>query len=369
MDDQSIRALRSGLLFPPKNDPSDRLSKAKTRIYESSKTMTKPVDDTFDRTRDALIKAAYRALLQRDPDADAAKGLQAQPFAEDQERLLVETLARFIESEEFRNRQASTKVPDFPPSTWARVEVDGLKLWVDIGDHGVSKHCITGSYEPAETAYIRRFLKSGMTFVDIGANIGWFTLNAAKIVGPAGRVVSFEPRADTHAALSRSLEDNGYLSFCTAYNNAVGRTPGELLIGWNPQMGNPGGTWLLSEKGLQDAYLNSGAATQKTSVVTLDSIIGDSHVDLIKIDVEGAEPLALGGAAGVLSNQRPTILCEINPTLLHTVSQTDELSFVQHIESFGYDCRLLTLDGAAGPLFQKRDENYDMLNVVFSPID
>lgn len=331
--------------------------------------MTKPVDDTFDRTRDALIKAAYRALLQRDPDADAAKGLQAQPFAEDQERLLVETLARFIESEEFRNRQASTKVPDFPPSTWARVEVDGLKLWVDIGDHGVSKHCITGSYEPAETAYIRRFLKSGMTFVDIGANIGWFTLNAAKIVGPAGRVVSFEPRADTHAALSRSLEDNGYLSFCTAYNNAVGRTPGELLIGWNPQMGNPGGTWLLSEKGLQDAYLNSGAATQKTSVVTLDSIIGDSHVDLIKIDVEGAEPLALGGAAGVLSNQRPTILCEINPTLLHTVSQTDELSFVQHIESFGYDCRLLTLDGAAGPLFQKRDENYDMLNVVFSPID
>ena len=209
-----------------------------------------------------------------------------------------------------------------------------------------------------------------MSFVDIGANIGWFTLNAAKIVGPTGRVISFEPRADTYAALSRSLEDNGYLSFCRAYNNAVGKAPGELLIGWNPQLGNPGGTWLLSEQGLQDAYVNSGASTQKTDVVTLDSIIGDASVDLIKIDVEGAEPLALGGAVGVLSHQRPTILCEINPSLLQTVSRTDAQSFVQTIEGFGYECRLLTLDGDIGCHFNERDETsgYDMINVVFSPI-
>jgi len=113
--------------------------------------------------------------------------------------------------------------------------------------------------------------------------------------------------------------------------------------------------------------LNSGAATQKTRVVKLDSIVGDSRVDLIKIDVEGAEPLALGGAESVLSHQRPTILCEINPTLLQTVSQTDEQAFVRHIESFGYECRLLTPDGAAGPLFRGKEGPYDMINVVFSP--
>ncbi|MNH89329.1 hypothetical protein D3C73_418480 [compost metagenome] len=333
--------------------------------------MTTPVDDTFDRTRDALIRAAYRVLLQREPDANAAQELQARPFTEDEEILLAETLARFIGSEEFRNRQAILKEPDFAPSTWARVEVAGIKLWVDIGDHGVSKHCVTGSYEPAETAFILRFLQSGMAFVDIGANIGWFTLNAAKIVGPTGRVVSFEPRGDTYAALSRSLQDNDYLSFCTAYNNAVGAAPGELLIGWNPQMGNPGGTWLLSQRSLQNAYLNSGAATQKTNVVTLDSIIGDTRVDLIKIDVEGAEPLALAGAAGVLTNQRPTILCEINPTLLQTVSQTDEQTFVHTVEGFGYECCLLTPEGDIGRPFRERHEisDYDMINVVFSPID
>lgn len=333
--------------------------------------MTMPVDDTFDRTRDALVRAAYRALLQREPDANAAMDLKAQPFTDDEEGLLAGILARFVDSEEFQSRQTTAKRPDFAPSTWARVEVDGMKLWVDIGDHGVSKHCISGSYEPAETAFIRQFLKTGMSFVDIGANIGWFTLNAAKIVGPTGRVVSFEPRSDTYTALTQSLQDNGYLPFCTAHNNAVGKAAGELLIGWNPQMGNPGGTWLLSDKGLQDAYLNSSAATQKTNVVTLDSVIGEARVDLIKIDVEGAEPLALGGARGVLTNQRPTILCEINPALLQTVSQTDEQTFVQHVESFGYECRLLAPDGAPGlPLREWHEApHYDMFNVVFSPIN
>lgn len=333
-------------------------------------TMTTLADDTFDRAKDALVRAAYRALLQREPDANAVAELRARPFSDDEEAMLAETLAQFVRSEEFQDRQTGAKRPDFAPSTWARVEVDGLKLWVDIGDHGVSRHCMTGTYEPAETTFVRNFLTAGMSFVDIGANIGWFTLNAAKIVGSTGRVISFEPRADTYAALSRSLEDNGYLPFCRAYNNAVGNAPGELLIGWNPQLGNPGGTWLLSGQGLQDAYLHSGAATQKTDVVTLDSVIGDTRVDLIKIDVEGAEPLALGGAIGVLSNQRPTILCELNPSLLQTVSQTSEETFVQTIENLGYECRLLTLDGNIGSPFHERHDagGYDMINVVFSPV-
>lgn len=333
--------------------------------------MTTLANDTFDRTKDALIRAAYRALLQREPDADALAQLQAQPFADDEENLLAETLARFMISEEFQNREKGVEKPNFAPSTWARVEINGLKLWVDIGDLGVSRHCVTGTYEPAETIFIRNFLSAGMTFVDIGANIGWFTLNAAKIVGPTGRVISFEPRADTYAALSRSLQDNDYLSFCRAYNNAVGGAPGELLIGWHPQLGNPGGTWLLAEKGLQDAYVNDGAATQATQVVTLDSVIGDDRVDLIKIDVEGAEPLALSGAVGVLKNQRPTILCEINPSLIHAISRTDEQTFVQTIEGFGYECRLLTPEGVIGRPFQERHEVSDlnMINVIFSPVD
>lgn len=333
--------------------------------------MTTLANDTFDRTKDALIRAAYRALLQREPDADALAQLQAQPFADDEENLLAETLARFMISEEFQNRETGVEKPNFAPSTWARVEINGLKLWVDIGDLGVSRHCVTGTYEAAETIFIRNFLSAGMTFVDIGANIGWFTLNAAKLVGPTGRVISFEPRADTYAALNRSLQDNDYLPFCRAYNNAVGGAPGELLIGWHPQLGNPGGTWLLAEKGLQDAYVNDGAATQATQVVTLDSVIGDDRVDLIKIDVEGAEPLALSGAVGVLKNQRPTILCEINPSLIHAISRTDEQTFVQTIEGFGYECRLLTPEGFIGRPFHERHEVSDlnMINVIFSPVD
>jgi FkbM family methyltransferase len=333
--------------------------------------MTTLADDAFNKAKDALIRAAYRALLQRDPDPDALAKLQAKPFSATEEAALAETLTHFVRSEEFQRLQAVAKTPDFAPSTWARVEVEDLKLWVDIGDLGVSRHCVTGAYEPAETTFVRNFLTPGMTFIDIGANIGWFTLNAAKIVGPTGSVLSFEPRADTFAALNRSLEDNGYLSFCRAYNNAVGDAPGELLIGWNNHMGNPGGTWLLSVKGLENAFLNSRATVQKTDVVTLDSVVGDAPVDLIKIDVEGAELLALTGAVGVLKNQRPTILCEINPSLLKTVSRTDEQTFVQTIEALGYECRLLTLEGDIGAPLRERHAvaDYDVINVVFVPVE
>ena len=82
---------------------------------------------------------------------------------------------------------------------WGRLPHDlgGLLFRCDLRDHIMREVCFTGGYEPQETALLKMMLRPGMTFVDVGANWGYFSLAAAHLVGLAGRVVSVEadPRA------------------------------------------------------------------------------------------------------------------------------------------------------------------------------
>lgn len=326
------------------------------------------MSENFQRTHDAIVRAAYRGILQREPDPDAAALLKHEAYDPDQEATLAETLSRFISSAEFGTVYERHPSASFPQGTWARVEVDGLLVWVDLGDLGVSTPCVTGAFEPVETRFIRQTLKPGMTFVDVGANIGWFSLNAASLVGPEGRVFAFEPRSDTFSALRRSFVDNGFLERATLVNAAAGESPGEILIGWAPEARNPGGTWTLANAELRESFEAMGRTLQSTPVKVLDEVIGDSPVDLIKIDIEGAEPIALRGARRILATQRPLILSELNPIVLAEVSRMSPIQFVGEIERLGYVCRSLTDDGP-GPRLDATDPGLDrrVTNVIFEP--
>lgn len=325
----------------------------------------------FETTKEALTRAAYRSLLGREPEETAVAAFNQDPFSPDQEQALKNVLAQFVDSEEFRSHfRGEAPRPDYPPSTWARVEVDDFLLWVDLGDLGVSRHCVSGAFEPIETSFIRGLVKPGMTFVDVGANIGWFSTNAAKLVGPEGHVFSFEPRKDTFQALSRTFHDNGFDDRATLINAAAGEAPGEISIGWNPEMGNPGGTWTLPYAELESSFRDNGAELQRVPVVVLDDVIGDAPVDVMKIDIEGAEPIAMRGARNLLRRQRPIILCELNPVLLRDVSRTTPKAFIDDIESEGYVCHVLDAEGAHDRLDASTvGLDDDMVNVVFKPLD
>jgi hypothetical protein len=124
--------------------------------------------------------------------------------------------------------------------TWVLAELDdGTRLWIDLGDYGVSRSCMFGSYEPVETAFVRSMLKSGQNFIDIGANIGWFTMLAARIVGPSGRVYAFEPRPNTCERLRKSVSENGY-SNVEVRQAALGTAPGRMMVGTLMSAHNPG---------------------------------------------------------------------------------------------------------------------------------
>lgn len=283
------------------------------------------------------------------------------------ERLLRRAGLQLVRRVRLEELGAAAHAPDFPGGTWVLAEPEpGLRLWVDLGDRGVSLHCLNGTYEPSETRFVRDTLSVGARFVDVGANIGWFALNAARIVGPEGRVFAFEPRADSVARLAASVAENGFTDRVSVFPCALADRPGRLKIGWARGTDNPGGTWLMASEALLAAHRDD--ALQETEVRTLDEALDGADVDLIKMDVEGAEHLVVRGGIETLRRCRPPILAELSFETLPLVSGVTAEEFVAALAAEGYRCRRLA-DGRPGPNYapEPRDVAAGWVSVVFLP--
>lgn len=157
----------------------------------------------------------------------------------------------------------------------------------------------------SELCYLEQPLSSGMTFVDVGACYGIYTLVAAKLVGSSGRVISFEPAMRSFAVLEDNIALNSLGNVC-AYRVALSDRASVRSLYLHP-----------------DPSRNSLGKTEETvgypeqvEANTLDAFlgsIGSVSIDVIKIDVEGAEELVLRGATEILSAARPATIFEVNP--------------------------------------------------------
>lgn len=228
-------------------------------------------------------------------------------------------------------------------STWVLAEPrTGLRLWVDLGDYGVSRPCMMNCFEPDETAFVERYLRPGMSFVDVGANIGWFSLIAARAVGSTGHVVAIEPRPDSAERLAMSARENGFANI-RILPMALAARPGRSKVGAHLAGANSGGTWLVTTPEL--------ARTMAVDHQLFDVEVGcldDIDLpacDLLKIDVEGAEHLVLEGGRKTMARHRPAILSEINPDPLRQVSGVSVGDYVDRLLALNYRPHRL---GAAG---------------------
>jgi len=160
--------------------------------------------------------------------------------------------------------------------------------------------------EPGSVSLLQRLLQPGACFLDVGANIGLFTVAAGRVVGPAGRVISIEPAPDTMSALEATVRLNGLASFVELHSVAAGSEPGEAALNVGKVCGH------------SSLYPIDGAAGSViVRIAPLDAIIGDGPVDLIKIDVEGFELDAIKGLRKTLSaNADTSIIVEFAPTHL-----------------------------------------------------
>lgn len=190
-----------------------------------------------------------------------------------------------------------------------------------------------GWYEPQETGWYDANVKPGDYVVEAGANIGVFTLQLCRLVGPTGRVRAYEPDPDLFALLKRNVEANG-LGNAILREAAVADKSGTMTLFRTAK--NTGDTRLFSHE------VDSGSV--EVAVVTLDDeLIEDNRrIDLFKIDIQGAEPLATRGMRNVIETRPPRrIMMEFWPHGMVGMGQ-DPRAHINFLMDSGY--RIITLD-------------------------
>jgi FkbM family methyltransferase len=238
----------------------------------------------------------------------------------------------------------------------------GLKLNHHlVGDISFCTY-VDGRYEPNEMYAMANLLRSGMCFIDVGANEGIFTLLAAAAVGPTGTVHAFEPSPRERARLSSNLALNG-LHNVRVHPIALGSSRRTASLSVSDQE-HPGHN-TLGGFGYRET---SHAYSVEVAVEALDDVVereGLDRVDLIKIDVEGSETAVLRGAGDTLRKFRPVIIVEAQETSLREMgSSVQEL--VDIIQGHGYDVRS---SGSAGLPLPVTEGESASLNLICSPIE
>jgi len=211
------------------------------------------------------------------------------------------------------------------------VDICGFRFFVDKLDSlGLSS---SGIFEPETMAALGKLTKPGYRVLDIGANIGFFTAILSRLVGPKGRVYAIEPQKENFRLLKENTLNNG-LENVDLYNVAVSESKGVaslFLSDWN------GGMHRLYES------VCCTEATESVTVVTVDSIVSNDKIDLIKIDIEGYEFFALKGAQKcLLRNPDICIVTEYCP-LSAIEAGASPSSMLKYLESMNF--RPMSLDG------------------------
>lgn len=192
-----------------------------------------------------------------------------------------------------------------------------LTVPADLRYTSVTAFMLRAWVEP-ELYHLPHWLAPGAVFLDVGANIGLFALRAAILVGPSGRVIAVEPAEVSADRLERNLALNA-MTHVTVVRAALSDREGEAELR-HVELGNDPQAWsIIPEAG--------GAGAEKVRTTTLDALAeaqGLTRLDLVKLDVEGAEPMIVAGGRATLTRFRPTIIFEVNsPPSLARADRTD----------------------------------------------
>jgi FkbM family methyltransferase len=298
-------------------DPSNRVS---------------PVDAFF----------AYRLLLGRHPDQHTEL-----PALLNDPRTFREFLNDLLSSPEFGKTAGL-----FPPGQFLMAEVEGFRFWFNTSDREMGVTMALGRYEPATVELVKRLVKPGMRCLDVGAQTGFFTCLIASRLSSAGHLYAFEPMPPSYELLTRNVHENGFDEKVSTYPNACSNVATTI------EASQVSGMYVVGKV--------DRATPVQTQSVRIDDVI-DEPVDLIKIDIEGHEPAAIEGMAGLLRRSRPIIISEANEYWLRTCSHSTSAEYVRLLNSLNftvYDVERLDAPLDAGDLAL---DILDTINVLALP--
>ncbi len=206
----------------------------------------------------------------------------------------------------------------------------------------IDRHIIAfGEYEAGLQRLMERSIRPGMTCLDVGANIGAITIPMARLVGPQGKVVAFEPNPPIAERLNQNVSGNSF-SHVRIESCALSDEPGNLVMATaSPHHENQGMSSLVE--------FSHGDLTSSVTVPvrTLDEYVaaeGIQQIDFIKVDIQGAEPQFLKGAAQTIRRFQPTIVMELAASSLAD-SNTTAADIVRQLNELGLQGFELSRDG------------------------
>jgi FkbM family methyltransferase len=189
---------------------------------------------------------------------------------------------------------------------------NGLRILVDTRSMDVGIHLLTlGAWEPNYMALFDKLVKSGDTVLDIGANHGVYALHAAMAVGPKGKVHAFEPNPRLARLVDFSMKLNGFGDYATLHSFAVSDAAGTARLVFSDAFSGGGA--------ISGNQSNAAQKGVECNLVALDTLFADPDfkVDVIKMDVEGHEGLALRGMQQLLKRSpNVKIMMEFGPDMM-----------------------------------------------------
>ena len=174
--------------------------------------------------------------------------------------------------------------------------LEGMQLYVHDEEE---RQYVSGPYEPAVARAIADAAKPGMRCADVGANIGYFSLLLARCTAPGGTVVAFEAHPENAARARRNVTLNGLDATVVVEEAAVAERRGTAVLHSGPTT-------------TEFSIVGGGGDELSVPTVSLDDYFAGTRLDLVKIDVEGAEELVLRGMTRLLAEERPTLLIELH---------------------------------------------------------
>lgn len=229
---------------------------------------------------------------------------------------------------------------------------DSIKIRLDLYDWLPQLMFVWGDIERNATECFKGLLKPGMVFVDIGANIGYYSLMASKLVGSRGKVFSFEPWSRNRAILEENIKLNN-LSNISVIPKALSNEAGNNVKIYLPKDDNCGMPSLkkLNEENFTDDF-------ELTSTITFQDFLNtfkQGRIDVIKIDVEGSELNVLKGMSASLADENfsPVILMELIEFTLSKFS-TSVKDVIDYLAGFGF--KAYKIDNSSN-ISEKNDYN------------
>ncbi len=208
-------------------------------------------------------------------------------------------------------------------------DLGGAMFECDLGDVIAREVCLTGYYEPPVTRVIQRLATRGGTVIDAGANWGYFSLLAASAVGERGKVIALEPDPRHFARFTRNVELNQFTHIAALQVAAGSRDGTVTLSGYAENAQNRGVSRIANE-----ASAGEGFPVRCTTIDALTAAC--ARVDVVKMDLEGAERDALAGMRdGLAAARYASIVLELHPGLLREQA-VDPAECIQMLLTYGY---------------------------------